>query len=645
MIEISNVRVELDQGDPANVAGLSDAAARALGIVAKDVRAVSLQKRSVDARRKSDVHFVATLAVELTNHADEQAFLSGTKKLAPGVSVKEHRPFEPLDIPDLSANEVVDFNLSGRRPVVVGFGPAGVFAALYLAEAGLKPIVLERGGDVDERIAAVRAFDEGGPLDSTTNIQFGAGGAGTFSDGKLTTGTKSPLQQQVLHWFVRAGAPTEILWQAKPHIGTDKLVGVVESIRDRIVELGGDVRFHTQFVGLTVRDGRLATVQARETRPDRDFGGVDPAACGMPAAPVYSGVSSYSIPATTVILACGHSARDTFQVLKDAGLHLQQKPFSMGVRIEHRQDAINRAQYGPSADNPALSAADYKLVQHLPNGRGAYTFCMCPGGTVVCAASEPDSVVVNGMSSFARDGENANAALLVGVEPSDFDSDDPLAGIDLQRRVEQAAFRSVIDAGGKPYQAPAQTVGDFLTGSSGTPSKSVRPTYARGVAWCDLRECLPDFVSDAISQALPLLGRKLKGFDDADAVMTGVETRSSSPVRIVRDKSFCAVLDEVEAYRAKQAAGGDAAAAESENVSVIADEVDEALLIARSSRIYPCGEGAGYAGGIMSAAVDGLRVAMALAHAAQVAPPAREEEDDEAERDILGFDWTDCPVD
>ena len=507
---------------------LTRVAARALRIRESEILSARLRRKSVDARDKSDVHFILTLDVETS---------APIRPLPRGVEpLPEERP--------TPRKRIVAPSASGTqfRPMVVGLGPAGLFAGLTLAEAGLAPIVIERGKPVDQREKDVEAFWRGGPFDPASNVQFGEGGAGAFSDGKLNSGIKDPRCRRVLEVLHDAGAPEEILYQAKPHIGTDHLKRTVKNIRERIIALGGTVRFETTLTGLVTENGGVAGARVNDGEV---------------------------IPTRHVILAVGHSARDTFEWLNAMGVAMSRKPFAIGARIEHRQADINRAQYGKFADHPALGAADYKLSVHLPNGRSVYTFCMCPGGVVVAAASEAGGAVVNGMSLFARDGENANSALLVNVLPEDFGEGDALSGVRFQREWERAAFL----AGGGDYRAPAQRVGDFLRGAPSEGAGRVKPSYRPGVKWGSLDQCLPGFVTDAMRQALPLLDRKLRGFSDPDAVLTGVETRSSSPVRIERD-------------------------AETLNGSL--------------RGLYPCGEGAGYAGGIMSAAVDGMRCAEAI---------------------------------
>ena len=557
-VQASNISVSLDALLPQNADLLRKELARAIGVKAGALADFRILKRSIDARKKRDVHGVVTAMLDVPSCDDPSRL-----KPARGVNVKPYEPTEPWTVPFAGDS----FAASGEeRPIVVGAGPAGLFCALALARAGIPVTLLERGAPVEERQRTVDAFARGGedaPLDPESNIQFGEGGAGTFSDGKLNTGIRSPHIRHVLETFVEHGAPESILVDAKPHIGTDRLPQVVASMRRELLECGCTVLFHTRFDGLELEDGRVKAVHATD---------------------VCTG-EGLTLPATRVIVACGHSARDTYEVLADAGAAMKRKRFAVGVRIEHPQDYMNELQYGEVAGHPALGAADYKLAVHVPDDeasrddatRGVYTFCMCPGGDVVAAASEEGGVCTNGMSRYARDGRNANSALLVEVAPDDLPGTDCFEGIRLQRAMEQAAYRLGVEQGGEAYAAPAQTVGDFLGGTSGTPSAWVHPTYPRGVVWADLHDCLPPFVADALEKGLPVLDRKLHGFAHPQAVMTGVEARSSSPICLVRDDRLQALATD---------GGG-----------------------ARIEGLYPAGEGAGYAGGIMSAAVDGLRIA------------------------------------
>jgi len=508
-----------------NISQLSFEAAQALRISASKIRRLTIVRRSVDARKKPDVRIVYTVDVAVDGNENKILKQSGCKR----ASLANDKYYKIIKC---------DKNPT-HRPVVVGFGPAGMFAGLVLAMAGLRPLVLERGEDAASRHRKVQEFWETGELDPSSNVQFGEGGAGTFSDGKLNTGVNNPRIGWILEQFVKAGARENILFDAKPHVGTDVLLTVVQNLRQRIISLGGEVRFNAQVTGIAQENGAIAGLVVNDQE---------------------------TIPCDHAVFAVGHSARDTFSYLQKIGVPLEAKPFAMGVRIEHHQEMIDNAQYG--AHNPVLPPADYKLVKHLED-ETVYTFCMCPGGYVVAAASEIGGVVTNGMSYADREGENANAALLVTLNPKDFPSDDPLAGMYWQQEIEQKAYA----VGGGNYHAPAQTVGDFLQGKPSESAGSVTPTYQPGVKWCDLHEVLPAKITGALKEALPQLDGNLKGFAHPDSVLTAPETRSSSPVRIVRDET-------------RQSVG--------------------------LRGLYPAGEGAGYAGGIMSAAIDGIQCAEAL---------------------------------
>lgn len=520
MIRVGNIRVSLEY-DFSDLKGLCR---KKLGIPPEHIISVRLSKKSVDARKKSDVHFIISLDIEAKN---EERLLKTVKN---AVRIEKY------------VYKIAPIEKECIRPVIVGFGPAGMFASLVLARAGARPIVIERGMDVDRRVEAVEKFRRKGIINKECNIQFGEGGAGTFSDGKLTTGIKDKRIGWIFEQFVGFGAPEEILYLAKPHIGTDLLRNVVKNLREHVISLGAEIFFDSRFCGYSEENGCI-----KEVSCERD-GRV------------------HTIKAENVILAAGHSARDVFELLNSRNVSLSQKNFAVGVRIEHLRRDIDKAMYGDFAGHPALKAADYKLAVHLPNGRTLYTFCMCPGGEVVAASSENGRLAVNGMSCFARDSVNSNSALLVNVDTSDYGSDHPLAGMYFQRELEEKAFA----AGGCDYSAPIMTAGELLGTADSSYWGRVKPSYTPSVKYARVDEYLPDFVCESLRLGIPEMGKRIKGFDSADAVLTGIESRSSSPVRINRGDSLCSPS---------------------------------------LKGLYPCGEGAGYAGGIVSAAADGMKCA------------------------------------
>ncbi|MCB8815970.1 NAD(P)/FAD-dependent oxidoreductase [Desulfosporosinus shakirovi] len=520
MIKITGLKVVLTY----DLKILEDIVAKRLNIEHSRIERISIVKRTVNARNKQDVHFDMTVVVCVSGDENEVISMNKDKFIS-----KEN---------ELNYTVPKDRKLK-ERPVVIGCGPAGMFAALILAQAGARPILLERGLDVDSRKRKVLKFWRTGILDTQTNVQFGEGGAGAFSDGKLKIGQKNPRKMKVLSELVQAGAPPEIMYLSKPHIGTDRLKETVKGIREQVIRLGGEVRFKATVKEILFKDAKVTGVRFEEE------GNIT------------------EVSTDNVVLAIGHSARDTFESLLNCGVYMEQKSFAVGVRVEHSQEMIDKIQYGDFAGHPELGAADYKMVVHLQNGRGVYTFCMCPGGTVVAATSEENGLTTNGMSEFARDGRNANTALLVTVEKEEFGSEHPLAGCAFQRRIEAAAFT----AGGGGYKAPVQRLEDFLQKRKTTAFGDVLPTYLPGTEFAVLDSFLPEYITDSLRQGILEMGDWMPGFAYPDALLTGAETRSSSPVRITRGESLEAI---------------------------------------GFKGLYPCGEGAGYSGGIISAAVDGV---------------------------------------
>lgn len=520
MLKISDVKISAcDKSDIYTIA------AKALGVDKSQVLSCKILRKSIDARK--NVCYVYTLAAEVKN---EKAIKKGLKNVSKYANQKYVFPYSDIK--------------SDLRPVIVGLGPAGLFCGLMLSRCGLKPIIIERGEEVSNREKSILNFWNGGKLNENSNVQFGEGGAGTFSDGKLTCGLNDERMRFIIDEFIKNGAPEEIGYLAKPHIGTDYLKKVVFSMREEIIANGGEIHFSSKLDDIEISDGKISSITVEDVNT----------------------LKKYSLSCNLLVLATGHSSRDTYRMIFEKGIKMEKKPFSVGVRIEHKREYINKLQYKNDAVCESLPAADYKLSCH-PDGRGVYTFCMCPGGLVVASASEKGGVVTNGMSYFARDEENSNSALLVSVRPDDIDGG-VLEAIEFQRKIEKAAFK----LGGENYFAPCQTVKDFLDGVSSNDCKSVKPSYMPGVKYANLCECLPEFVCESLKKALKELDKKMSGFCLDDALLTGVETRSSAPVRILRDENMTAL-----------------------------------------DGFYPIGEGAGYAGGIMSSAIDGIKCAEKIA--------------------------------
>ena len=523
MLRISNIKMPVKHTENT----LKGVTANLLNIKIEDFKSFEIAGQAIDARNKGNVVYVYSVDVELDN---EEMF-----KDVKNVRKIEKQPYE--------INRVKDFK--GKRPVVIGSGPAGIFAALILAESGMKPIIIEQGKNVDERERDVYTFFKTGKLNRYSNVQFGEGGAGTFSDGKLNTNTNNFRMQKVYDELIKAGAEKRIAYMSKPHVGTDKLIDIMKNIRKKIEGLGGEYRFENKLTSLKYENNKITGVVIQDVS-EKD------------------GDRTYELETDIVILAIGHSSRDTFYMLNERDVHMERKIFSVGVRIEHRQEMINHSQYGAKfADR--LPAAEYKLSAKASNGRGVYTFCMCPGGVVVPAASEEGRVVVNGMSYSKRDLENANSAILVNVYPEDFEGEDVMAGVEFQRRLEEKAY----ELGGGDYKAPVQLLGDFVENRVSRSLGKVKPSYFRGYSFANLNEIFPEYINTALKEGIALMDRKIRGFGSRDAILSAVESRSSSPVKIPRDERYFSNIE----------------------------------------GLMPCGEGAGYAGGIMSAAVDGIRCA------------------------------------